>query len=432
MTAAGWALTMLFEHHVERRVVASLEGDMRQLMAGMSVAPDGTVSLQRRPADPRYDQPFSGAYWQVEASGAVVERSRSLWDETLRLPLDDPLSGLHEHILEGPQHRPLVAVERAVKVDRSSAPATIRFAVAQDRAETIAAVGSFSREIAIMLLLLGTLLLIAFGIAVTVGLLPLSRLRADLAGLRGGDLKRLTGRYPAEVALLVDDLNKLLDTRDLVAERNRQRAADLAHGLKTPITAMTAIADEVAEKGHPEIAGELREYAGSMLRHVERELAFARSVNAPHTAAPTRVKPLVGALVRSLERLARGPALEWSIDVPDALTVQADPTALAEVLGGLLDNARKWATRRVSVRGSLTNGHVRVSVSDDGHGVAEEKLATLTARGLRLDQKQPGSGLGLAIAATIVEELGGSIKFANAPGGGFIAEVDLPATRNQG
>jgi signal transduction histidine kinase len=432
MTIAVYALTVLFEHHVERRVVAALEADMRQLMAGLTVAESASVSLQRRPADPRYDQPLSGVYWQVTIGTAVLERSRSLWDETLALPADDPTKGLHEHVIPGPKGRPLVAVERAIRIDRSEKPVTVRFVVAQDRADTIAAIASFNREIMLMLLVLGTLLLLAFGISVSVGLQPLTRLRNDLADLHHGGIRRLGGQYPAEVALLVSDLNKLLDARDRVAERNRRRAADLAHGLKTPITAISTIAEELRDAGQSDIGKELTDYAAIMQRHVERELALARSVHGTHSVAPTPVQPLVAAIVRSLERLPRGQEIEWTIEIPARLAVPVDPTALAEVIGGLLDNARKWARGRVSIRSTETDGRVHLSVTDDGPGVAPEKLTSLASRGVRLDQKQPGSGLGLAIASEIMSELGGSISFSNTPAGGFVASIALPVANGAG
>lgn len=429
MALAAHVLTLLFEHHVERRVVAALDADMRQLMAGLTVAENASVSLQRRPADPRYDQPLSGSYWQVTSDASVLDRSRSLWDETLALPKDDPTTGMHEHVIAGPNGQSLVVVERAIRLERAAGPSIIRFAVAQDRAETVAAVASFNREIMIMLLVLGALLVLAVGVAVTVGLLPLGRLRKDLRRLREGGIRRLDGRYPAEVALLVDDLNKLLDSRDSVADRNRQRAADLAHGLKTPITAISTIAEELRAAGQGEIGTELTEYTAAMQRHVERELALARSVHAGHAVAPTPVQPLVAAIVRSLERLPRGQDIAWTIDIPPKLAVSIDSTALAEVLGGVLDNARKWARQRVAISGSVGEGSVLLTVSDDGPGVAADKLASLASRGFRLDQNQPGSGLGLAIAAEILAEVGGTVSFTNDPSGGFVVRVSVPVAR---
>lgn len=431
MTFAVYVLTVLFEHHVERRAVATLEADMRQLMGGLTVAEDGSVSIRRRPSNPRYDQPLSGNYWQVVSDTASIDRSRSLWDELLVMPPVEPTKESRVQVIPGPAGQSLVSVQRVIRVDRTSKPMTIRFAVAQDRAETVAAVASFSREIIIMLLVLGAVLLLAFGATVTVGLHPLNRLRTDLGHLRDGGVSRLYGKYPAEVALLVDDLNKLLDARDVIANRNRQRAADLAHGLKTPITAISTIAEELRDAGQKDLGKELSEYASAMQRHVERELALARSVLAGQPVAPTLVQPLVAAIVRSLERLPRGHEIAWNVEIPERLAVPVDAAALAEVMGGLLDNARKWARKGVDVRCSEVGPTLHVEVSDDGPGVAEDQLGNLASRGVRLDQKRPGSGLGLAIAAEIISEIGGTITFANAASGGFVATVTLPAIKGR-
>lgn len=427
MTLAWWGLTRLFEHHVERRSVARLETDVRELMAGLTIAEDGSVTIARRPLDQRYAQPFSGSYWQVEAGDVVAERSRSLWDERLPLPKDDPGAGRHEHVVIGPGGKQLIAVERQLVVARPEREVRLRITAALDRAETILSVRSFGREIAVMLVAFGALLLAAFAAAVMLGLAPLARLRNDLRSLQTGEAKRLHGRYPAEVAHLVDDLNHLLRYRERAAEQARRRAADLAHGLKTPITAISVIADDMKNNGDAVLAQELAAYATTMHRHVERELTLARNVHAQDMAAPVALRPLADGLVRSLKRLPCGADLVWQVSIAESLTLRADATALAEVMGNLLDNARKWATCEVSIRASASRDHVVISVADDGPGVSEHQLAALTDRGKRLDQSKPGSGLGLSITREIVEALGGRLDLANATDGGFVATVAIPS-----
>ena len=143
-------------------------------------------------------------------------------------------------------------------------------------------------------------------------------------------------------------------------------------------------------------------------------------------AASVPLLPVIETLVRSLARLPRGRDIAWEIDVPGEVMLRIDRTALAEIFGGLLDNARKWAQSRVRLEAVTEGGCLVVRISDNGPGVAEADLAVLTARGKRLDQRQPGSGLGLAIAADIVEELGGTLTLANRPTGGLLATVTLP------
>ncbi len=425
MSAAGWALTRMFKLHVERRVVSELEIDARELIAGLTIGEDGGVTLNRRPSDQRYYQALSGAYWQVGLANQVVDRSRSLWDETLRLPaqIAEP-SGL---TFVGPQGHQLIAVVRDLRVERPSGALDIRFVVAVARTEAFKAVKDFRDEITRMLLVLGALLLAAFATAIALGLAPLAGLRRDLAKLRTGETRRLEQVYPQEVARLVDDLNLLLDERERDADRKRQRAADLAHGLKTPMTAISNIADEIGDRGETDLARELRDYTSSMLKHVERELALSRSAHAGPSTPPARLKPVLATLIRSLERLPRGDQLAWQLDVPDAIAIRADPTALTEIFGNVLDNARKWAKGNVHVSARQDAQLVYVAVRDDGPGVDPGHLAELTDRGRRLDRSKPGSGLGLAIVSDLVEELGGQLALARDSGGGLVVTVSLPA-----
>ena len=426
MTAAGWGLLMLFEHHVERRTTRVLQDDVGALIAAVTVADDGTVSLERRPTDPRYLKPFSGKYWQVMAGDDVVLRSRSLWDEALSVPRDQLDDGQHEHIVSGPQGQSLIAVERAIRVSRAVGSVHVRFIAGQDRTETVSAVASFRAELALMLTVLGIALLAAFAIAIAVGLAPLRHMRADLTALRSGATTRLEASYPSEVAVLVSDLNALLDDRDRDAERKRERAANLAHGLKTPLTAISGISEELIAQGCSELAAELDTYAATMLRHVERELALARSIHTGPGIPPTQVRPIVEGLVRSLARVPGGSDLRWEIDVPEVLALRIDPTALAEILGGPMDNARKFARSRVVVRASAEQSRTVISIEDDGPGVPDEQFSTLTQRGQRLDRRKPGSGLGLAIASDIVNEIGGTLTLSGVPGGGLKVTLDLP------
>lgn len=429
MTASGWGLLVLFEHHVERRAVSALQHDVGELIAAVVVSDAGAVSLARRPTDPRYLKPLGGYYWQVMAQGEVVQRSRSLWDEALPMPRDEPADGQHEHVIGGPQGQTLIAVERAIRVSRAAGDLKIRFVAAQDRADTVAAVVAFKTEMIAMLALLGIALLAAFAVAIAVGLAPLRKLRADLSALREGATARLAATYPSEVAVLVNDLNALLDERDRDAERKRQRAADLAHGLKTPLTAISGISEDLSARGLGELAEELDNYAANMLRHVERELALSRSVHTGPGTAPTVVRPVIDALVRSLARVPGGSRLEWRIEVPQGLSLRIDPTALAEMLGGPLDNARKFAKSSVCIEASEISGRAIITITDDGPGVREDQLPGLTQRGQRLDRRKAGSGLGLAIASDIAAEIGGSLTLSNAPDGGFVATLALPALR---
>ena len=201
-------------------------------------------------------------------------------------------------------------------------------------------------------------------------------------------------RFPDEVGPLVSELNNVLDMRDASLERARRRAGDLAHGLKTPLTILTAIARGLRREGRVHQAEDIDEQAAAMERHVERALARARlSSGKGHMAAALR--PAAERVTAALARMPEAEALTFDISVPPEATVPIEQGDLTELLGNLLDNARKWA--RTTVRVSFAENVL--TVEDDGPGVAEDELRRIAERGPRLDETKPGSGLGLSIVA---------------------------------
>ncbi len=245
LALAGLGLVLLFERHVERRMALELEADLRQIIDGLGRAPGGgTLELLHPPAEPRFEEPLSGLYWQIAGAGeatpsagagAVILRSRSLWDATLRLP-PDPLQGgeVHRHVVPGPGGASLLAVERQVALPESLGGGAVRVVVALDRSEIHAAGRGFALDLAPSLGLLAAVLVAAAWVQVTVGLRPLDTLRRRLAAIRAGREARLgAGGFPDEVRPLATEVDELLDAQDAALARARARAADLAHGLKT-------------------------------------------------------------------------------------------------------------------------------------------------------------------------------------------------------
>ena len=102
LTIAGAGLTILFERHIARTIADDLDVHLKQLIAGIDVDTEGRLVVVRPPADPRFADPLSGLYWQVNSEDGQLLRSRSLWDTTLVLPNDDLSAGeVHRHETRG-------------------------------------------------------------------------------------------------------------------------------------------------------------------------------------------------------------------------------------------------------------------------------------------------------------------------------------------
>jgi signal transduction histidine kinase len=435
LAGAGVILADLFEEHVRGRVEAELETHLDQLTALLETGPDGRPQLTAEPSDPRFRRPLSGLYWQAEVAGIEPLRSRSLWDQALSLPPDALQDGeIHRHdLVPGPAEPRLVVLERFVVLP-GEAGTRVRLAVAADARLVEEPAAVFARMLALSLAVLGLALLVAAVVQVEVGLRPLARLRQELAAVRGGQRKRFaTEAVPIEVEPLAEDLNLLLEHSEAVLARARVQAGNLAHALKADLTVLANEVRELTSANVAEAVPRLETRLGRMRRQVDHHMARARAAAARGVpGVSTDVAAVAAGLARTLERLHAERVLAIEVDVQDRLRFGGEREDLQEMLGNLMDNACKWARRRVRVTGHVEgHGSLLLAVEDDGPGLPAELRQALPAPGVRLDESVPGTGLGLAVVRDLVELYGGTLRLEQATElGGLRAELRLPAVRS--
>jgi signal transduction histidine kinase len=411
----GAALVRMFETQVRQRVVSDLEHDLLQLAGSIEVEDDGTLSLSRTLSDPRYAEPYGGRYWCIAptplpgVAGAEQPRLRSpsLWDKDL-----DPAAPL------GPEGTPLVLARSEITLTIKGQPRKLMLLAAAHEEEVQRPLAQLRDQMILSLAIIGTILLFGAWVQVAVGLRPLQQIRRQIGSIRAGASQRLSGSFPDEVAPLVTELNDLLDLRDQGLERARRRAGDLAHGVKTPLTVMAATAQSLEQEGRPGLAADIREQTDLMVRHVDRALARARlSSGRGHAASDLR--RTAERVVAAIKRLPGTDALTFDIRIAAGAEVPIEQGDLTELLGNLLDNARKWAseTVRISYEGAV------LAIEDDGPGVPEAELALISQRGRRLDESKQGSGLGLSIVEDIADVYGLRVLYGRSGLGGLRAAV---------
>ncbi|SPR99960.1 sensor histidine kinase [Cupriavidus taiwanensis] len=418
---SGWLLSALFERHVNQTYVRQLEHQLASLAAALDWNAEGRLVLHRSPADPRYELPYSGAYWQARAPGALL-RSRSLWDTEMPATALRRLSaadGIAE-VRSGPNQQSLLVVSRQLVL--ASADTPVEISVALDRTELRAARRSFNQMLAWSLTALGLGLMLAVAAQVRFGLAPLARLRHALGTMQARREARLGGAWPAEVEPLVTEINALLARNAQALERSRRQAADLAHAVKTPLAVLANEAAALPGAAAQAVSGQVE----AMRRQVDRHLARARAAGAA-AARGERIDaaPAVRELTHALARLHQERALELTVDGGGHFA--GDRQDLVEMLGNLLDNACQWARTRVRVALREDAGILEILVEDDGAGMPPEAQALATARFGRLDEAAAGSGLGLAIVTEIAALYDGSLALASSPLGGLAARLRLPA-----
>ena len=271
---------------------------------------------------------------------------------------------------------------------------------------------------------------IVFGLVqVWRSLAPFGELRGRLGAVRDGADKQIGGQYPTEIQPLVNDLNALLDHRERIVRRALSKAGDLAHGLKTPLAVLAQEAERAEAAGQHEIAVAIGHEVERMRRQIDYHLAQARAAASGATpGARCAVQESAEGLSRTLQRLHADRGLRIDVTTTAQCVARCEREDLDEMLGNLLDNACKWARTRVALEASRRDGHVVITLDDDGPGLAAAMQEKVLQRGVRADEAAPGSGLGLAIVRDLAELYGGSIALEASPLGGLRARLELPAS----
>src|SRR5437764_9289631 len=170
------------------------------------------------------------------------------------------------------------------------------------------------------------------------------------------------------------------------------------------------------------------------MRTLMEDLLSAGAIQSGHFVVAPRKTSVQAIIDDALEIVgpaiqARGQRLE--IEVPaNAPRVLADQRYARQVLTNLLANASKYSPEESMIRLVVhpNSRLVRISVEDQGPGIAPEQQAGLFERfyRVRTDSDAPGVGLGLAIAKGIVEAHGGSIGLDSQVGSGTCVWFTLP------
>ncbi len=421
VVAGGILLSAVFRSYVERAFDAQLSVLADALVAASTVGADGELQMGHGLNEPRFDQPYSGWYWEVMDDHGPILRSRSLWDQVLSPDLR-LLGGGRLQQLEG--GKPLRIVKRDVTLPGSDK--NYIFAVSGDRAEVEREIQTFNVTLAWALGALAAGLVIAVLIQVQYGLQPLRRIRAALADVSSGRADRLAGDYPVEVAPLVSEINTLLDNNAAVVERARTHVGNLAHSLKTPLSVLANAGDDPKSEGP--LAETVRRQVANMRRQVDHYLARARTAAAGAIlGARTEVAPVIEDLTRTLTRIHAERNIEISQNAKAGIYFRGERHDLEEMLGNLMDNACKWAASKVRVSAAPVKGRIRIIVDDDGPGLGAQERETAFRRGKRLDEEVPGSGLGLSIVKDVAELYGGRVSLADSELGGLRAVLEIPA-----
>ncbi|ALP54049.1 hypothetical protein Tel_13415 [Candidatus Tenderia electrophaga] len=412
-----WVVNTAVRTLTQDYVVSRLEHDADSLLARIAFTSDGRVHFDTQRDEAIYHMPFSGHYYLVQ-SGTQQLRSRSLWDE------DFPVYAARgePQYVSGPNDQWLLLIVR--EFSKQGHP--LRIVVAENMTPLLQQLHDFGQRYALVSVVLMVLVMLLLALLAKRSLRPLGLVIEDVKRLELGEITRLREAVPSEVHPLVKEFNRLLQVMQDRLERSRSALGNLAHALKTPLTVLVRLEDEEVVRQNPQLARRLQEQTGAMRQIIDRQLKRARLAGISTPGLSFDPGREFDGLVDILRQIYSERGLEFELRIPQHKTFAGDREDMLELFGNLLDNACKWARRRVRVtvpdRAGLT-----VTVEDDGPGCAPELRQQLDQRGRRLDEGTAGHGLGLAIVRDIVEHYQGSLVFGQSEDlGGFRVDVVLP------
>ncbi len=283
--------------------------------------------------------------------------------------------------------------------------------------------------------------------------------------LRTGEMRRgtITLKRPAEVefylevvaepithapgavsgaVLLFRDITELRRTETM----RRDFVANVSHELRTPLSILRGYLETLLENPKQPPAELLRIFE-VMERHsnrlnllVDDVLSLAR-LEGPGVALDlTTIRPAVflRGIMRDWEKKFAAKKLRAELVAPDDLPpLQADEARLQEVIYNLLDNAVKYspAGGQITLEASPNEGHLSLSVADNGPGIPARDLPRIFERFYRADKARHrelgGTGLGLSIVKHIAQLHGGSVEAESVAGSGTTVRMRLPLTATQ-
>jgi two-component system sensor histidine kinase MtrB len=217
-------------------------------------------------------------------------------------------------------------------------------------------------------------------------------------------------------------------------ERERRFTANVAHDLRSPLTALIGEARQLAKQAE-DLPLEFQRLTGMLVADVDRlcrltedllEISRLDSGQEPPEAEPVDAAALVKGVLQSHGRS--------DIVALDAhhVVVTTDARRLERIVANLIENAVTHAGVGIRVRVARDHDHAVIAVADDGPGISADTLPYIFDRQFKADfsRSGQGSGLGLAIARENARLLGGDITATSTPGAGAVFLVRLPVAES--
>ena len=247
-----------------------------------------------------------------------------------------------------------------------------------------------------------------------------------------------------EIAQIGEEFNSLTQRLQVTENARRRFVSDASHELKTPLAAIRLLTDSILQAKHidldtaREFVADIGSEADRLTRITEDLLRLTRlDSGVLEEASAVEVLPVLEQVLRMMGLVAQEKGVELTYRAESGCVVRSTRDELYQVIYNLTDNAVKYSGgAAVHVALERKNGHVVLTVADQGPGIPEEDLPRIFERFYRVDKARSraagGTGLGLSIVSDTVRRRGGTVEAANRPEGGAVFTVRWSAEEGGG
>ena len=271
--------------------------------------------------------------------------------------------------------------------------------------------------------LLGSILIVSILVAPFIIMHTRSIRRIAHAASRFGRGLDAPGFVPTGSKEIREAAKSMITMKERLDRYNRTRTDMLnavSHDLKAPLTRMR-LAIETNTANDTDLIHDI----DRMTEMINGYLAFARG-EAPEIEQATELPPM---LIRIARDAAPDKKIETNFpDTPEQF--YARPMALARAFSNIIENAARYAKKKIKITENDTDENIEIIIEDDGPGIPDERKKDAMRPFVRLDDARGadtgGTGLGLSIAQTLIENHGGQIFLEDSDMGGLRVRIVLP------
>ena len=295
-------------------------------------------------------------------------------------------------------------------------------------------ISSSNRFLAVSIAILGVIALILSLVASRRLAKPVLELSAAAGAIAAGDLsRRVVVPGQDEIGKLAVSFNRMAETLESQEKLRRRLLAGAAHELRTPLAIISGELEGMIDGLLPTSRQGLQSMHDEAARLTSilnglDDLTRAESSVLSLQREVFELHPFLLAIAGRFERLFAEKNAVLLLDCPADLTLFADPDRVSQIVINLVTNALKAISSggRVTIVASEQVEGVRLEISDNGAGIAEEDCVHIFERFFK--GAGGGLGLGLAIVKELVEAHGGSVVVESRPGDGSIFLITLPSS----